>query len=134
MPNVWTIHSNGLTGGNDKSDLVGCHVNVDGTGTHYQFTEPNINNVLSTTTGTSLPTPTFNFPSFSYQGHTWEISVTTLTGGASNNQAQGNWNNDDPEITGEQDGTWTAQAGSTAGDDIDEGGDEYEEDSASASA
>src|SRR5258705_668148 len=120
MPSVWTIHANGLTGGNDKSDLVGCHINQNAGGTAYQFTAPNINTVLATTAGTSLPTAPFSFPQFTYEGQTWDISVTTLTGGASNNEAQGSWSNGDASITAEQDGTWTAQAGATVGDDAED--------------
>lgn len=131
MPNVWTIHSGDVTGGKDKSDLVGCHINTNAAGTAYQFTDRNINTVLSTTSGSSLPTPPFTFPSFSKNGYNWAISVSSLTGGASGNQAEGTWSNDDPQIAAEEDGTWTAQAGSTVGDDV---VDDADADSAAASA
>jgi hypothetical protein len=135
MPNVWTIHANGLTGGSDKSDLVGCHINKNAAGTAYQFTQPNINTVLATTPGTSLPTPPFNFPQFPFNGYNWDISVTTLTGGAGSDRAAGTWKNDHPQITEEQGGDWTAQAGSTVGDDTgSDSGDDAAEDAASASA
>src|SRR5258705_3222570 len=130
MPNnnQWTINASGTTGGNDKSDLVGCHLKENAAGNGYDFTEPN-GTVLSSTTGSTLPTPTFDFPQFYWadNGFNWNISVTTLTGGASNNKAEGTWTNNDSSITAEQDGTFTAQAGSTVGDDA-------EEDAASASA
>jgi hypothetical protein len=114
MPNVWTI--NNATGGKDKSDLVGCHINLNAAGTAYQFTQPNVTEVLATTPGTSLPAVPFNFPQFPYKGYSWDISVTTLTGGASNNQAEGGWVNSDPSIAAES-GGWQAQAGAGAGDD-----------------
>lgn len=117
MPNVWTIHANGLTGGDTKSNLVGCHINQNAAGTAYQFTAPNINTVLATTSGTTLPTAPFTFDSFSFQNYTWDISVSTLTGGAGSNQAQGSWSNNAASIVAEQDGTFTAQAGSTVEDD-----------------
>ncbi len=121
MPNTWTIHADGVTGGKDKADLVGCHINVNAAGTAYQFTQPNITNVLSTTDTTSLPTPPFDFPNFPYQNFNWDISVDTLTGGPSNNQAQGTWTNDDPSIAGEEDGTWVGQVGGHGDEDEDEG-------------
>ena len=122
MPtNVWTIHANGVTGGSQGQDLVGCHINQNAAGTAYQFTAPNITNILSTTTGTTLPIAPFSFPEFTYEGNTWDIDVTTLNGGASSNQAQGSWEtNADNSIkeTDPQSGEWTAQAGATVGDDI----------------
>ena len=124
MPSVWTIHS--TDGGKDSSQLQGCHIQVNGN--TYQFTQPSIQNVLSTTTGTTLPTPPFTFPAFSLgaDGYSWTIIVTTLTGGHSNNKAEGTWTNTDPSITADESGTWTAQAGSTI--------DPEEEDASSAKA
>jgi hypothetical protein len=122
MPNVWTINTGDVAGGKDGSDLVGCHITINAGGTAYQFTEPNINNVLSTTTGNSLPTPPFDFPAFSYDGFTWNIHVGSLSGSFS-----GTWRNDDPTPTADETGTWTAQAGAGADD-------ESEEDAAAASA
>jgi len=122
MPtNIWTLHANGISGGSNGQDLVGCHINQNAAGTAYQFTAPNITNVLSTTTGTTLPTAPFDFPEFTYDNDTWNISVSTLSGGAASNQAQGSWHSDDAhdiKETGPQSGEWTAQAGSTAGDDL----------------
>ena len=75
----------------------------------------------------------FTFPNFGLDSLDWTIEVTTLTGGPGGNQAQGNWSNNAPSISAAEDGTWTAQAGSTVGDDT--GSDEAEdEDAASASA
>jgi hypothetical protein len=122
MPtNVWTIHASGITGGSQGQDLVGCHINQNAAGTAYQFTAPNITNILSTTTGTTLPTAPFSFPRFTYDGNTWDIYVSTLNGGASSNQAEGNWDTNAENNTKETDpqsGEWTAQAGATVGDDI----------------
>ncbi|HJX91878.1 MAG TPA: hypothetical protein VJ372_15365 [Pyrinomonadaceae bacterium] len=133
MPNVWTIHHGDVTGGSHKSDLHGCHITTNAAGTAYEFTDNNINTVLATTTGTTLPTVPFTFPSFGLDSLNWTIEVTTLTGGAGGNQAGGNWSNDAPSITADETGTWTAQAGSTVGDDTD--ADEAEdEDASSASA
>src|ERR1700752_851839 len=121
MPNQWTIHS--TAGGKDNSDLQGCHIQVNGN--TYQFTQPNIQSVLSTTTETTLPTPPFAFPAFQFGAYTWTIIVTTLTGGHGNNKAEGTWTNTDPSITADESGTWTAQAGGTI---------DPEEDAASAKA
>ena len=122
MPtNIWTLHANGISGGSNGQDLVGCHINQNAAGTAYQFTAPNVTNVLSTTTGTTLPTAPFDFPEFTYAGDTWNISVSTLSGGAVSNQAQGSWDSDDEnkiKETGPESGEWTAQAGATVGDDM----------------
>ena len=118
MPNVWTINAGDVTGGSTKNDLVGCHITTNDDDTAYEFTDNNINEVLSTTPGTSLPTPPFTFPSFDLDGYTWTITVNTLTGGAGGNQAEGAWKNNAPSITEAEEGTWTAQAGGGAEEDI----------------
>jgi hypothetical protein len=121
MPNVWTIHANDVSGGSNGQDLVGCHINQNTAGTAYQFTAPNINTILATTLGSTLPSVPFSFPQFGYDGNTWNVSVSTLTGGNSNNKAEGTWatlGDRGIKETGPQSGEWTAQAGSTAGDDL----------------
>jgi len=122
MPtNVWTLHANGISGGSNGQDLVGCHITKNSAGTAYEFTAPNINTILSVTQTTTLPTAPFTFPQFGYDDNTWNIAVTTLDGGPSSNQAEGTWGTlGKPSIkeTGPQSGEWTAQAGSTAGDDL----------------
>jgi hypothetical protein len=123
MPNTWTIRASGVTGGNTKSDLVGCHITTNDAGTCYEFTDNNINTILATTPGTSLPTPPFTFPSFGLDGYTWTIVVNTLTGGGGGNQAQGTWSNNAPSIAAGETGDYTAQAGSTVDEDIPEKGD-----------
>lgn len=118
MPNVWTINAGGVTGGSTKTDLVGCHITTNDDDTAYEFTDNNINTVLATTPGTSLPTPPFTFPSFGLDGYTWTIVVNTLTGGGGGNQAQGTWSNNAPSIAAGETGDYTAQAGSTVDEDI----------------
>jgi hypothetical protein len=113
MPNIWTI--NAVTGGSTKSDLVGCHIKENAAGIAYEFTNNNPNDVLSTTPTASLPTPPFQFPDFDLDGYTWQITVNTLTGGPSENRAEGYWhNNAAPDPVAAEDGTYTAQAGSGA--------------------
>lgn len=119
MPRTtWTINS--VTGGRDDSDLMNCKIKQTDTG--YDFTDTS-NDVLASTTDTTAP---FTF-AFEYEDLNWTVTVNTLTGGPSNNQASGTWTNDDPTIQGEEDGSWTAQAGSG----MDE---EAEADAASATA
>src|SRR6478736_4150341 len=128
MPNVWTIHNE--TGGPTKSSLHGCHIKVNDAGTAYEFVKGG--NVYSTATNNgSLPTTPFSFAGFGFDNFTWTVNVTTLTGGASGNQALGNWSNNAPNIAGDQGGEFTAQAGSGVGVD---GCEDSEEDSSAASA
>ena len=118
MPNQWTINASGVQGGSNKSELVGCHISQNAGGTAYQFEAPN-GTVVSTTTGTSLPTPPFQFPMFnsSLAGQTalnWYITVETVTGGPSQNQAGGKWSNTAFESpTADPTDTWVAQAGAS---------------------
>lgn len=104
MPkSTWTISA--ATGGADSSELIGCKLKETDDG--YDFTDPD-NDVLASTTNTTLP---LSF-SFEYDAHTWSIGVTSLTDGPSNNGASGTWNNDDDQRpTGDEEGTWTGQAG-----------------------
>jgi hypothetical protein len=132
MPNEWTISQ--ARGQRDAADLIGCHITINAAGTAYQFTGPNPSQVLSTTTGGTLPTPPFDFPEFPFPGlgpgvYDWRIHVQTLTGGVSQTRAEGTWRNNDPatDPTDDETGTWTAQAGSG----VDEDG---KEDAAAASA
>ncbi|HKG46308.1 MAG TPA: hypothetical protein VKB02_06260 [Pyrinomonadaceae bacterium] len=123
MPNQWTINASGVNGGSNKSALVGCHIKQNAT--NYQFQASN-GTVVSTTTGTTLPTAPFQFPMFNsaLSGQTaldWYITVDTLTGGASGNQPGGEWSNyafASPE--GVPSDTWVAQAGAGVEDDQDD--------------
>ena len=120
MPNsVWTIHANGLdpNSGQNRVYLIGCHITTNSADppTAYEFTLPNITEVLSTTTGYTLPTGEFDFPEFGlWDGNMWNIHVKTLNdpGG----QAEGKWHTTSTDGT-DEDGNWTAQAGTGAGDD-----------------
>jgi hypothetical protein len=109
---TWTIHAGDVSGGTFRENLIGCHVTENAAGTAYEFTEPNINNVLSTTSGTKFPTGAFNFPEFTYNGPTWQISVSSL----SPNEVQGSWlaTMDGSEGIIPERGNWTAQARSGA--------------------
>jgi len=128
MPNVWTIHHE--TGGPTKSDLHGCRITTNDGATAYVLMKGN--NLLSSSTNNgSLPAPPFSFVDFGLDNYTWTLTVTTLTGGPSNNEAQGTWINDAPNPADAQDGTFTAQAGSEVGGDDDE---DRGEDKAAASA
>lgn len=115
---IWTLNASGITpaGSAGRTDLAGCHITENDTGTAYEFTEPNINNVLSTTTGSSLPTVPFDFPEFTYDGLQWNIRVTTLPAGAN---GSGTWSTPGDEVkeTAPQSGDFTAQAGAGLGED-----------------
>lgn len=130
MPNVWTIHHGDVTGGATKSDLHGCHIQTNDDDTAYLFTKGNDTLATATNNGT-LPTPPFSFEGFGLATYTWTLTVTTLTGGASGNQAQGTWRNNAPNPADDQDGSFTAQAGSGVEGDEEEG---CGEDTAAASA
>ena len=107
---IWTISNNDVSGGSNGSLLVGCHITKNAAGTAYEFTQPNINNVLSTD-GPPLPTVPFTFPSFTYQGFTWTITVNSL---GLNADVDGTWATAaTPEIEDvpAQQGDYTAQTG-----------------------
>jgi len=125
MPNVWTIHHE--TGGPTKSDLHGCRITKNDGDTAYLLMKGN--DLLSTSTNNgTLPVPPFSFVGFGLDTYTWTLTVTTLTGGPSGNEAQGTWSNNAPDPKDAQDGTFTAQAGSEVGTKS------REDDSAAASA
>jgi len=111
MPNVWTIHHE--TGGATKNSLHGCHIQENNTNpaTAYELVKGNTVLASSTNNG-SLPSTPFSFVGFGLDSYTWTLTVTTLTGGPSSNQAQGTWTNNAPAIAGDQGGEFTAQAGS----------------------
>lgn len=113
MPTQSTINASGVTGGKDRTDLVGCHFvqNTD----NYQFTEPD--GTVLATAGPPLPALPFSFSTFAFEGWDWTIRVTTLTGGPANNQPGGSWTNNDVNLANEE-GNWTAQAGA-GGDEKD---------------
>jgi hypothetical protein len=94
----------------DSQDLVDCHIEETDNG--YELVAKRV--VLASTTST---TPPFDFPSFSYEGWVWTMSVSA----ADANSMSGGWSNndsDDSSPAGDED-TWTAQ-GSGAGEPDDE--------------
>jgi hypothetical protein len=109
-PPIWTLPASLITGGSAGVKLAGCHITTDAAGTAYEFTEPNITKVLSTTTGSSLPSVPFTFPTFSYKGLDWNITVTSLSVGVN---GHGTWSTPGNETlpTGPENGDYTAQAG-----------------------
>lgn len=120
-PPEWTLsakHTHGTFG----QLLVGCHIIENSTNTAYQFTEPNVNNVLATSTGTTLPTAAFTFPTFDYNGLTG-VSISMDTPVAAGTNWHGTWSctgspsMHSPRPTGPQSGDFTAQAGSGLGED-----------------
>jgi len=103
-----------VTGDKDKDDLKNCYFlpseTVSGA---YGFYDTNNNLLSSDITGSSF--------SFSLNDLNWEITSLVI----STTAASGNWSNDDPTITADEDGTFQAQVG---------GGGEPEQDVAAASA
>ena len=113
MSNEWTIKD--TIGGPTGRFLDGCQIrkNEDGT---VDFL-----GVLATASGDAAP---YDFPEFAYQGLIWNLNVNTFDF-EQRGEAQGKWSNNAPKLPGEEEGTYTGQAGS--------GGLE-EEDAASACA
>ena len=96
-----------------RTKLVGCHITQNGN--VYQFTKPNINDVLSTVT-ISPPTGAFNFPQFNYKDvNNWGITSNPLVPGQN---ALGSWvvPANPMKRTGQQGGTYTATADGTYAD------------------
>jgi hypothetical protein len=116
-PPEWTLHRADITGDSDGEKLHGCHIRKNDAGTAYEFTEPNINKVLSTTRP-PLPQGAFTFPSFDYKDvKGWVIGVIApLISGVT---AIGTWNTPGvkPGNTQPQSGDFTAQSGSGLGED-----------------
>jgi len=117
----WTLTAKD-THGTDGQLLVGCHITINATNTAYQFTQPNVNNVLATSTGTTLPTAAFTFPAFNYNGLTG-VSITMETPVPSGTNWKGTWSctgsppMGTPPPQGPQSGDFTAQAGTKLGED-----------------
>ena len=122
MPNNWKIKKGDTTGGDTGKFLEGCEVRkkVDGNG--YELIA-----ILAESHDNNLPV---NFPPFAYRGLIWNIfDITSFDHGDLGDQPYGNWNNNAPKgPPGEEDGTWTAQAGAGGME-----GDKGKEDAASAS-
>lgn len=99
MSNKITINT--VTGGKDKDDLKNCYflpsTTVSGS---YDFYDTNNNSLATGITGTSF--------SFTLDDLDWDISNLVI----SDTAASGNWRNNDPSITADEEGTFQAQAGS----------------------
>lgn len=68
--------------------------------------------VLAKSDGNLLPA---KFPPFAYRGLVWNLEITQFNPGVKGDQPFGPWSNNQhksPRLPGEEDGTWTAQAGS----------------------
>jgi hypothetical protein len=120
MANEWTLKSNEIKGGQSGQFLNGSQIrkNEDGS---VDFLA-----VMATT----AEGPPYNFPDFAYQGLIWNIAVKGFDFGEKHDKAEGTWNNNARKLPGEEDGTYTAQAGSGGGGMEEDG----REDAASAYA
>lgn len=118
MSNEWTLKKD--KGGISGDFLDGCQIrkNEDGT---VDFLA-----VLATASGDGPP---YYFPEFAYQGLIWNLNVQTFSFGPRADEVEGRWTNNAPRLPGEEDGTYTGQAGSGGG--VEEEG---REDAASAGA
>lgn len=116
-PPEWTLNASGITPADSagQKKLAGCHITQNSAGTAYEFTKPNITEVLATS-GPPLPTLPFTFPTFSYKDLDWSITVSTLPSGAN---GTGTWSTpgSGPADTGPESGDYTAQSGSEVGTD-----------------
>jgi hypothetical protein len=115
MPSpILTLNASGITPANSygHAKLAGCHITTNAAGTAYEFTEPNINNVLATA-GPPLPTVPFSFPQFHFHEVDWTVTVNTLPMGA-NESGSGTWStpgNGPDDTINPQNGDFTAQTG-----------------------
>lgn len=122
MPNEWKIKKGDVSGGQSGQLLEGCELRKKADGSGYELVA-----ILAESHDNNLPV---NFPPFAYRGLIWDLDVINFTHGDLGDQPFGHWtNNYLSGLPGEEDGTWTAQAGS-GGFDEEEG----KEDASSASA
>lgn len=121
MANEWRITRGDVQGGQSGQLLDGCEVRQKADGSGYEFLA-----VLAESHGNELPA---RFPQFAYQGLIWNIEIEKFEQGARGEQPRGQWSNNARRVgpPAEEDGTWTAQAGSGLEE-------EGREDAASASA
>lgn len=123
MAMKWKIEPGDVTGG-DSGQLLDGLVVVE----NVQEGCFDLIAVLAKSEGNVLPA---KFPTFAYRGLVWNLEITQFNPGVKGDQPYGPWSNNQNQryhIVGEEDGTWTAQAGSGGM------GDDGEEDAASASA
>lgn len=124
MPNQWKINPGDVEGGFSGQLLDGCELREKADGSGYELIA-----VLAETNSNQCP---IDFPPFAYRGIIWDMDIMHFEHGDKGDQPYGNWSNNynkHPRPPGEEDGTWTAQAGSGG-----MGGDEGQDDAASASA
>jgi len=123
MPNQWKINPGDVEGGFSGQLLDGCELRQKADGSGYELIA-----VLAETNSNELP---IDFPPFAYRGIIWDMDILHFEHGDKGDQPYGNWSNNYHRHgpPAEEDGTWTAQAGSGG-----MGGDEGQEDAASASA
>jgi hypothetical protein len=122
MPNDWKMRKQ--DGGQTGDFLDNCEIRKSKDGTAYELIA-----VLATKSDDGkLPDTPFPFPVFAYRGLVWNITVDTFNYEGLD-EAFGPWTNNAHRLSpiGEEDGTWTAQAGQGAES-------EGTEDAASASA
>ena len=116
MAKQWRIKKEHIHGGISGKLLEGCEIRENDDGS-LEFL-----GVLAKAHGNGQPTR--DFPEFAYQGLIWTITCTP-----EGEEAPGTWINNVPKTIGEEDGTYTAQAGPHVGAE-----EEGKEDAASASA
>ena len=113
----WTINAANLSGGSDGVKLVGCHIVQNAT--NFTFTKPDWT-VLSTSTGTTLPTSSFTFPTFDHRDITdWSVTMSAPPASSTQNWGTDSWSfpAQGQKRTGGQNGDFTAQSGSGTGED-----------------
>lgn len=93
-------------GGSHGKDLDGCLIEETDNGFVFKDKE----NQTLAGTGRQKPTLPFEFTEFDFEGHHWTISVSALELGKGGKDAAGEWKTHIIP-SGEEDGTWTAQAG-----------------------
>jgi hypothetical protein len=106
MPSDWKMRKQ--DGGWTGDALDACDIRVNADGTAYELV-----GVLAVKSDNGvLPEPPFYFPEFTYQGLVWNIHVETFKY-QGEDKGFGQWSNNAQPVgpPGEEDGTWTAQAG-----------------------
>jgi hypothetical protein len=107
----WTVSHVGT--GTNASELMGCQIQISGNS--YQLLSGGTMVVQTDPNASQLPTPPFSFPSFTSKlngtvSTTWNITVTTLTGGKSGNKAEGTFSTSLDRFTDIDTDGWHAQA------------------------
>jgi hypothetical protein len=112
----WTLNAADISGGSDGQLLVGCHIVQNAT--NYTFTKPDWT-VLATSTGTTLPTAAFTFPTFNHRNiNGWSVGMSTPPTDTTQNWGADSWSFpaqplvEIEDTTPGQSGEFTAQAGS----------------------